>query len=59
MKIYEAKHLVINHLSEFWKVGLINNRFDVICYLVGYYGSVSETFTEAVKLLSAEGYIKE
>ena len=59
MKIAEAKDLIIAHLRDYWKSGLIDTRFKVICYLVGYYGSVSETFTEAVKLLAAEGYIKE
>lgn len=59
MKTYEIKNLIINHLSEFWKIGQINTRFDVIAYLIAYYGSVNEQYIDAVGLLAAEGYIKE
>ena len=59
MKTYEIKQMIIDNLKDFWKAGLINTRFEVICYLVGFFGSVSENYTEAVQILAHEGYIKE
>lgn len=59
MKTYEIKQLIRNHLSEFWKVGQLNTRFEVAGYLVAYYGSISEAYIDAIELLAQEGYIKE
>ena len=55
-RAYEAE--IINELESFWRLNLLNTRFDVLGFCVGFYGSVNESILEAVVMLYCDGFIK-
>ena len=59
MSTQTARSILIAELQDFWSVGQINNRFEVVNYCVGRFETIDENIIDAVNALYCERYINE
>lgn len=52
------RRLLITELQEFWSLGQINTRFEVMSYCVGRLDIIDEYVVDAINALYCEQYIK-
>lgn len=59
MSTQTARSILIAELQNFWSLGQINTRFEVVNYCVGRFEVIDEHIIDAVNALYCERYIKE
>ena len=44
--------------KEYWSRGLINTRYEVVEFAIGYYGNITQTILHAITNLYLDDFIK-
>ena len=53
----ECEATLINELSEYWEVGQMTTRWDVVNYCIGRFENVNETIITAISMLYDDNFI--
>lgn len=58
MSTQTARSILIAELQDFWSLGQIDTRFEVVNYCVGRFEHIDENIIDAVNALYCERYIQ-